>query len=329
MRFFKIFRIFLIVSIHLAAKEKPSIIFYNHQHLSFEHCEKVLKQAKFFNPDTQIYFIDNIQSQSKNLKKIRSIPANFIPVESIRKSPSHKKYLKTSEARFLYREDKNKDPYLKWFVLYDFLHHFSMKNAFFIDMDTLIYFNIEKNYKLFRNFYPNLGLSFENEDYASSSVVYIHEDIALERLVKFIIKESLNFTRPGKLLGNFQKEYGKEVADALPLLPEDYVEEVLFNNQEGMKAREKKEFCKNFSVFNSIFDSIAIGEFLAGVNLELGFKQTGHFNSKSIVNPFHFRFELLKDEQEKKVPYLFYKGQKIKINNLKIESLEVDPFLSY
>ena len=96
-----------------------------------------------------------------------------------------------------------------------------------------------------------------------------------------------------------------------------------------MKAREKKEFCKNFSVFNSIFDSIAIGEFLAGVNLELGFKQTGHFNSKSIVNPFHFRFELLKDEQEKKVPYLFYKGQKIKINNLKIESLEVDPFLSY
>jgi hypothetical protein len=241
----------------------------------------------------------------------------------------HRKYLKTSEARFLYREDKNKDPYLKWFVVYDFLHHFSMKNSFLIDMDTLMYFNVETTYKLFRNFYPNIALPFESDDFASNSVVYIHDSIGMEKLIKFIIKESLNFTRPTKLLSNFQKEYGKEVADSLPLLPESYVDEVIITNQESPRLKEKKELSKNFSVFNSVFDSSAIGEFLAGVNLENGLKQIGHFNHQSVINPFHFRFELMKDDQNKKAPYLFYKDAKIKINNLKVESLAIDPFLSY
>ncbi len=329
MRFFKILSIFLILSIKSFTKDEPSIIFYNYAELSFEHCEKILNQAKTFNPATKIYFLDKLKNCSKNLSNLKKLGVQFTPTESIRKSSVHKHYAKACKSRFLYREDESKDPFHKWFVVHDLIAHFNIKNAFFIDMDTLIYTDLKEHFKIFQNFYPKLATAFENEDCASHSIFYIHDRSALEKLTRFILQEALNFPKPEKLLGNFQKEYGKEVIDSLPVLPEDYIEETTLVSLDGNKPKDKKPFSKNYHIFNSLFDSCAIGEFLAGYNPEVGFKQVGHMNNRSVVNPFHFRFEFLLDEKGKRAPYMLYKGQKIKINNLKIESLQIDPFLSF
>jgi hypothetical protein len=329
MRFLKILSVFLMLSLKTFCHEEPNIIFYNYNDLSYEHCEKVLKQTKLFNPSIKVYFIDKLKSRSKDLDGLKKLGVHFIPSESLRKSSLHKKYAKTFKSRFMYKEDEAKDPFNKWFVVHDMISHFDLKNTFFIDIDTLVYTDLKEFFGIFQNFYPKLASTFENEESSSHTILYIHDQLALEKLNKFILQEALNFSKPYKLLGNFRKEYGKEYIDSLPILPDDYIEETVLISLDGNKPKEKKDFSKNYAVFGSLFDSCAIGEYLAGYNLEVGFKQIGHINSRSIINPYHFRFDFVKDEKGRKVPYMIHKGQKIKINNLKIESLQIDSFLSY
>lgn len=328
MRVFKILTVFLMFTLKAFSADEPSIIFYNYNNLSFEHCEKILKQAKTFNPETKIYFIDTLKARSKNIESLKRINVQFIPSESIRKSATHKKYVKNNKSRLLYREDVQSDCYHKWFVVHDFISHFKIKNTFFIDIDTLLYVDFKEYLGVFQNFYPKLAAAFENDECASHSVFYVHNAEALENLTKFILTEALNFPNPNKLLGNFKKEFGKEAIDNLPVLPDDYTDETILISLDGNRPKEKKEFSKNYSVFNSLFDSCAVGEYLAGYNLEVGFKQIGHINSRSVVNPYHFRFDFTKDEKGRKAPYMLHKGQKVRINNLKIESLQIDSFLS-
>ena len=327
-RLIQILSVFLLFTCRLALAEEPTIIFYNYNQLPFEHCEKVLKQAKLFNPDTKILFIDSLKAQSKKLNEIKKMGIGFVPSESIRHSSLHKKYKRLKNGKFFVKEENKKDPLSKWFVLYDYIAHVNLKNVFFVDMDNLLYVHLKQHFAVFENYYPHLAIPFENEEIASHSILYIHSAESLGKLNQYLIQEAQNFSKSSKIFGQFKKEFGNESVDLLPILPEDYTQENLLISFDGNKPKERKDFSKNFSIFNSLFDSCAIGEYLSGYNLEVGFQEIGHVNNRSILNPYHFRFEFSKDEKGRKVPYMIHKGQKIKINNLKIESLKIDPFLS-
>ena len=329
MKFFKILTFFFIFALRLSFTNEPSIIFYNQHELSYQLCEEVLQQAKLFNPTTSIYFIDSLKAQSKNIKSLKKLGVSFVPLESLHKSTIHKKYIKASKSRFYHYNDSSKDPFKRWFVLYDLISHFDKKNIFFVDIDTLLYTDLKEYFGVFQNFYPKLAAPFESEETLNPTILYIHDQDALKSLNKFILKESSNFPNTLKIFGSYRKEFGKDYLDFLPILPDEYVEDNILISVDGNKAKEKKDFSKNFTVFKSVFDSSAIGEYLAGFNLELGFKQIGYMNNRSVLNPYHFKFEFQSDDKGRKIPYMCYKNSKIKINNLKIESKQLDPFLSF
>jgi hypothetical protein len=308
--------------------ETPSLIFINSSNVPFEFTEKTLKQARLFNPNIPIYYIDFLKTTSKRLSRLKEIDVRFIPYEGVKLTNEHKEYLKIRKENFKIASGLSKDVLEKWITLYDFIKKTKLTNTFFVELDTLLYIDLLDNVGLFQNFFSSLATPFENDDSATGNFVYIRNAEGLQPFVQFIIKEIPSFNHPNKLFCMYRKKLGKQACEILPILPEEYTTEASLVSLDGHRPKEKKDFCAYYQFFNSIFDASAVGEYLAGVDLEIGFKQTGHLNSRSILNPYHFKFEFENDELGRKIPLMIYKGKKIRVNNLKVESFQLDTFLS-
>ncbi len=329
MGFWKRSFFFMFFSFALLGVSGPSIIFYNHSNLPFDHCEKVLRQAKGFNPTIPIYLIDSLRIQSKNIPKLRKLGVSFIPTESIRKSALHEKFNHLMQRRFLSDKKAEQNKLRLWFMTHDLINHYQMDSVFLIELDTLIYLDIKEHLGAFQNFYSGIATAFENDHAFNPSFFYIHHPKALEKFNQLLYRELLNFNRIENLCSMIKKEGGKALLDSLPVLPDLYIQENPVISMNGQLPQDKRFFSNHFPIFESLFDNCAIGEYLAEYNPEKQLKEVGYINPRSVINPYHFRFEWHLDSKKRNIPYLVYKNKKHKLNTLKIESKQLDPFLSF
>jgi len=307
--------IFLIPLDGSASDERPILLFHNASSHPYEHCEKVLMQAKLFNPSTPIYFIDSIKAVTKHLKRLSSIPIEFIPLESIRKSPLNHFYGSRPRQKTLSRRSLPQDPFAHWFVIDNFMRHYNFKNVFYVAMDTLLYTDVAKLLPLMTSFYPGLAAVFDDDEKCSHSLLYISNHKALDPLMRLVFKANQNFMAEETLFSTLYREQGRSSLGMLPILPSSY-----YRSSQSQPAAD---------LFQSLFDSWAIGDFLSKSIPSTPTSHAWQLHKKSRVNPIDFTIKHDLDEQLRKVFIVYYQNRPYRMNTLKVESLAIDPLLSF
>jgi hypothetical protein len=118
-----------------------------------------------------------------------------------------------------------------------------------------------------------------------------------------------------ELLPQYKNETNK--VKNLPILPLNY--DLPFKSQTGLVTEDEKQYFTNLDKFNSIFDGAAIGQYIGGIDPRNQAGNTvGFINESSLFDVSKFNFEFHSDDKGRKIPFLVYKEQKYKINNLHV-----------
>lgn len=307
----------------VALNNQPIILFYNANSYPYEHCEKVLQQAKLFNPSTPIYYIDKIKAATKHLKRLSSIPIEFIPLESIRKGSLNHFYVNSLHKKPSSRRFLTHDPFAHWFVIDNFINHYRFKNIFYVAMDTLLYADVGKLLPQLTSFYPGLAAVFDDEEKCSHSLLYISDHQALDPLMRLVFKANQNFMAEENLFSSLYHEQGRAAIGMLPILPSSY-----HRSSQGQNL-EKYGITPSAELFQSLFDSWAIGDFLSKSTLSTPASHAGQLHKRSRINPVDFTIKQVLDDQLRKIFVVYYQNRAYRMNTLKVESLAIDSLISF
>jgi hypothetical protein len=126
-------------------------------------------------------------------------------------------------------------------------------------------------------------------------------------------------------------------SDPVPLTPAliPFNYDLKLQSKSGLVVKNEERYKKNFSLFHSVFDAAAIGQYLGGIdsrNMKFNFfkrilkRKVKFVNESAVYDVSKFSYYWEKDQLGRKIPYLNYRGENVKINNLHIHSKELKDF---
>lgn len=197
------------------------------------------------------------------------------------------------------------------FYIYEFLKESNIKQILHFDNDVLLFENPEKIIEKISNKYKNFCITAHNSSEVVFGMSYIEDATSLFLVTNFIEKElnSNNLLKKYNGCPNEMQIISKiDNINFLPILPDNISE---------------NRYTNNFKYFDSVFDPSSYGQFLGGTWSE---KKPGWFGTHQEIGKF-IQNEKIKVIFENKNPYIIYKNNKIKINNLHIHSKQTELFL--
>jgi hypothetical protein len=296
-----------IVFVHLGPKIPP-------------HVEVALSQARLFNPDCPIYLLANNEALKAFHPQDPNIRGTYIPLEELEKTPTHNIWKENSTLR-------NWDPYNKRFLyLYDFIEKFQLENVFHMEHDNMLYADLQTLLPIFLERYSGLGITFDNDQRCICGFMYIRNSSIMGDFARYLADHAHMNWSDMYAPAYFKNSRKSEDVTHLPIVISEYVKDhKLLESYYGNKASKKSLFCLNFEAFQSVFDAAALGQFLGGTHQAF---PAGFINEACIFTPLDFSYEWRLDEQNRRVPYIIYKGNAYRINNLHIHSKNLAAFSS-
>lgn len=280
--------------------------------------DTVYQSRLFFDGDIYLILDDLNSEHLKNLEKYNLKIINY-------------KLVIDNEFNIIYKNHKNKFAEYaslgnrrllfmraieRFFLLRNLMKKFNLINCLFMELDNLIY-NDPKNWEI--NLIKNdITTMYDNDNRFSSGIMFIKEYSKLKPLLDHYlkyIKSDTGFLSEMKANYFFYKK-NKNYFHFLPIHPDN-------NNKPKLSW-------KNFKIYNSIFDSAAIGVFLFGNDLihTNGKLIKGQHNKWSKINYTKYKFKWKKDEEGRSKPYVLIDGKYILVNNLHIHSKQLHLALS-
>jgi hypothetical protein len=208
----------------------------------------------------------------------------------------------------------------RFFVLYNLMNKYGIKDVFFMELDNLIYDVPSKWLDSFSK--KGFAFMFDNHDRYASGVSYIKNSDSLELFCNYIleyISTSNEFMAEMLCLFKFY-QLNKESVQLLPIHWPD--------------SKYPIECHGTFGLYNSLFDSAAIGVFLGGadpfhVEVTGLYKQIeGNKSFWSLIDYTTYSYKWEADYKGRKIPFIFNGSEWLRINNLHIHSKNLQPCLS-
>lgn len=209
---------------------------------------------------------------------------------------------------------------------------YNLKHAFHMENDIMIYFDIKENIITFDSLYDGLAVTHISDNLSILGFCYIKSVDVLNDISIFMIENNNKFTNEMFLLSEFSKQNNK--VKGLPIIFPDYFN---YYNAQSIKSIKRKQsplnqnnFINGYDKFQSIFDPNAIGQYLGGADKRnKDANVTKYINDRCIYQCNNFdKIIWIRDELERKVPYVVFKGQKYKINCLHIHCKDLAKFAS-
>ena len=199
------------------------------------------------------------------------------------------------------------------FYIQEFIKEKQLKNVLHFDNDVLLYENPEKIIELMDNVYDDFTITAHNHDEVVMGMSYIKNENCLDGLIKFIENElKINPQDLKNKYDGYPSEMRlisayKEIK-TIPILPE--------------KISESR-YTNNYYKFKSVFDPSSYGQYISGTYSD---KKPGWFGVHQEIGKFiaNNDIEVIFEDRN---PYLIFKEQKIKINNLHIHSKQTEKYL--
>ena len=289
-----------------------------------------ISQARLFNPDSPIYLIGH-RNALRTLSRpfLTSSKIILISAESLEKDPVHQQFLKRSKLDRTYREGFWTYTTERFFFLYDFLKKTNLTDVFHLESDVMLYTNLESILGASQAHYPNMvAVPSDSDARCIASIMYIANAEPLRALTQFIVDRIHLLDNDMHFLAHFRHNFFQIYIDHFPIIMPQYAAEHPLVSRYGDTTATPERYTCYFDDFKSIFDAAAIGQYLGGIDPRNGTSKPGFINETTLFNVSDFEYEWIRDEKNRLVPYLIYKGQKIKINNLHIHAKNLDQFKS-
>ena len=287
------------------------------------YCIDTVHQTRLFH-DGPIYFIisDYNSPYVKVLERYNVTIIRYDDVidetfNSIVQKVSHKfciaNLLKGREKIFIYSFER-------FFVLYNLMKQRSIENVFFMELDNLIYDTPSKWLESFSK--KDIAFMFDNHDRYASGISYMKHSNALKHFCNFALEYILysnEFMAEMICLSKYY-EANKNDVQLLPIHWED--------------SKYPVETHGNFQMYNSLFDSAAIGVYLGGadpyhVHVTKVYKDVkGNKSNWSLIDYTKYSYKWELDSEGRNIPYVLNGSQWLRINNLHIHSKDLVPCLS-
>jgi hypothetical protein len=283
------------------------------------YCIQTVYQTRlFFNGD--IYFIvsdlNSVHiSELQNKYNVKIINYNEVKNEEFQnllqlkiKKFEYCKGLIGREWLFVYSFER-------FYILLELMKMKNLENVFFMELDNLIYDDPRKWLISFSK--SDMAFMFDNYNRCSSGICYIKNTEILNKFLTCCsdyISNSNNFLTEMETLYIFW-EKNKDIVQLLPI---------------HWNVEPKDLCCKNFDLYQSIFDAAPIGIFLCGKDPyhTNGRIVTGQKWSGSLIDFTQNRYDWKTDENNLKIPYILNHDKWIRINNLHIHSKNLLPYVS-
>lgn len=286
------------------------------------------RQAKIFNEEASIYFLANRNA----LDKMKNIPefVQQVSLESLTISPWHEQFIKKSLLDRKFRGGFWLYTTERFFYLEEFARQYDLRNIFHLENDVMLYCNLEEMLPVFEECYPTIGATFDCDTRVIFGFGYFNNSKPLTTLAKFLSKD-LSRNNEMLVISKF-RGFDRKAIDFLPIIFPRFIEDNILINKLGNKPANPKNYCKNFEKFNSVFDAAALGQYIGGGDprniKDKKQRGPGFINETAVFNSSHMEYKWICDDMGRKSPYISYKDELIRINNLHIHSKELEKFTS-
>jgi hypothetical protein len=206
----------------------------------------------------------------------------------------------------------------RFYLLLNLMNRYSLKDIMFLELDNLLYNDPREWLELFSK--KDMAYMFDHYNRASSGIAYIkHVDILqkfLHHCTAFIENANDFMTEMTTLY-----QFWEANKDAVQLLPIHWKTDIL-----------PPQTYTHVEDYKSVFDALAIGVFLAGVDPHHthGKLTVGYKSSWSLIDYTQYNFKWDKDDKERKIPYILntITNEWTRINNLHVHSKDLKSCLS-
>jgi hypothetical protein len=274
-----------------------------------------IEQIKRFNT-CNIFLITNDNHKDRIIDK----STIFVPISDLKINEKHRIFNQTTKLDRVFRNGFWKYATERFFYIEELMEQFRLDNVFHLENDNLLYLNIEEQLLIFINNYE-LAVISDNEIRVIPGFLFIKNVQILSEFTSFILNKNSNDM---ELLSLF-KFFSKKIEN-LPILPLNY--DLEFRSLNGLTSCTPQKYSLHYDKFKSVFDGAAIGQYIGGVDpRNPEGKISNYVNESCLFNASVFQFEFNLDEKGRKIPYLIYKNEKCRINNLHIHSKNLRKFM--
>lgn len=286
-----------------------------------------LFQARLFNEQCDIYLIANQQALDA-YHAHNALNVNMIPIETLRKTKAHKKFLKASifnqkpgEQFWLYASER-------FLYLDDFMQQFNKEQVFHLESDNMLYVDLAELMPIFLQKYPAIAAVFDNDIRCVPGFIYISHRKVMHELAECFVKHARSGKNDMEVIGQFKEKYGIRSIDNLPIVTDAYKNRYTLKSTMGHTTKYPDNYSKHLRQFRSVFDGAALGQYLGGLDPIHRDSQPGFINESCLFNSSHFTYTWEVDAQGRKIPYMVLEGESYRINNLHVHSKNLKQFLS-
>jgi len=284
--------------------------------LFYDYINDCIEQILIFNENCELYLIissiHNDKIINKNIK--------LINIENIKKTEKHLFFQNNSQLNTTFRGGFWKFATERFFYIEDLMIQYELKNVFHVESDVLIYFDFNDYLSIFDEKYK-IAAVFDNDDRCIPSIMYFKNINYISDLNDFINKNK--YLNDMEVISLYKKN--SNIIDSLPIIPSSYKEIKTFN---GKTSNNPDKFYNNYELFNSIFDGACIGQFIGGIDpIHADGGSSGFINKDSLLIPSNFEY-IWEIQNNKKILFAMYNGEKIKINNLHVHCKNLKKFKS-
>ncbi len=292
------------------------------------YIEVALVQARAFNPDCPIILVANESALKNYPPKYPETNVTFVTCESLKRTEAHTLFSQRSGLNaqwgngfWLYTSER-------FLYLNDLIAQYNLKNIFHLENDNMLYVNLGDLLPIFESKYQGLGITMDNDHRCIPGFVYISNPDIMSSLAKFFADHASESNNDMVVLERFRNACGADKVDNLPIIMKEYVDTQPMISPSGHVAKNKYQYCQNIYLFDSIFDAAAIGQYLGGTSPLNGEVLSGFINESCVFNPSLLKYEWVIDEEGRRVPFVIYGNNKVRINSLHIHSKNLTEFAS-
>lgn len=296
------------------------------------HLLDSVDQALRVSPNTPIHVV--VTRNSVVAAELGTRPVALHLAEDLTKTATHEAYIALVRRRLGKKRGFWRYATERFFVIEELMRALSFERVFQVESDNLLFVDLEKIEPLLMR-YEGLAGAFLNDTHCYPGVVHIgsleglaaFNDYAVarvrserERHRRWYRPEFLTRVRMGLvlndmvLLADYMMANGPAAMSVLPMLPPDV--EAAIAADDPRASAMSASYSGHFDDFNIVFDAIAIGRYLYGMDPAHHTVGPGFEDPVSIVRPSEFDTSRLDPKVTGEPPVLIHKGREIPVANL-------------
>lgn len=317
----RLFILTLLVFFGLEAKEHAIVYIES----TGEHSNCVnnsIRQAKYFNHSTPVYFIGSKAKYKKNADFFTDNDVYFVDIQTLKKGKLYqdlkKNFLGPIESSLSnVTLDELKVSLLDFAIFYEFLRQFPLRNVFYMSHKNMIYISLEE---VLDQFFKNDKVYLANYNFscASKNFLFVKDASVLDKIVTEFYEK--DFQSLEAVLGRCALKKSGYV-EHLSVVPKEYLA--------WIKAAGKDEDFGSTNPYrgavdykNVLFDPGIHSAFCSAFKYPVACGGGPCF----VAEDFNYTWE--DDHEGRRIPYLIYGQKKYKLANLNFNCDSVEPFLS-